>query len=198
MPKNLNTRISLIGRLRDRHDDGAWNEFAEYYQNYIFAILRRLGVQVSDLEDLSQKVLLTLWEKLPEFDYRPEECRFRTWMNRIIRNKVGHYFEKIRRYKNDEERVELTRLNADDMSDAEIYNIYEHEWKIHIAELAWNRLESEFSVSALKCFEGLSKGLKAGDLAEQLSLKVNSVFVNRQRVQDRFHREIRKLNEELG
>ena len=76
--------------------------------------------------------------------------------------------------------------------------IQQQEWKIHVAELAWAELRNEFSESALKCFEELSKGRKASELAEELDLKVNSVFVNRQRVQERFHREIRKLNEELG
>ena len=39
MSENLNTRITLIGRLRNRNDDSAWTEFADFYKAYIFAVL---------------------------------------------------------------------------------------------------------------------------------------------------------------
>ena len=69
---------------------------------------------------------------------------------------------------------------------------------IHIAELAWEKIKNDFSQNALTCFEELSKGRSVSDLARELNLKENSVFVNRQRVQESFHREIRILNEELN
>ncbi|EDM28578.1 probable RNA polymerase sigma-H factor [Lentisphaera araneosa HTCC2155] len=198
MPEDFNTRMTLLGRLRNKHDESAWQEFVFFYKQYINAILYRLGVQNSDIEDQAQKVLLALWEKLPDFDYQPQNCKFRTWMSRIIRNKVSHYFEKQKRYKNDLERAEFSQRNEQKSNEAEIYQVYEQEWKIHVANLAWENLSKEFSMSALKCFEDLAKGKKASELAEELDLKVNSVFVNRKRVQEAFHKEIRRLNEELS
>lgn len=198
MSDEFHTRMTLLGRLRNQHDETAWQEFVFFYEKYIRAILKRLGVPSQELEDQSQKVLLALWKKLPDFDYQPQNCKFRTWMSRIIRNKVSHFFEKQQRRKNDIKRAELSQLNKPDSDEVEIYQIYEQEWKIHVADLAWSNLRDEFSSSALKCFEELAKGKKASELAEELSLKVNSVFVNRKRVQEAFHREIRRLNEELS
>ena len=94
MSETFNTRMTLLGRLRNQQDDNAWQDFVFFYQKYIFTVLLRLGVPNADVEDQSQKVLLALWEKLPDFNYQAQNCKFRTWMSRIIRNKVSHYFEK--------------------------------------------------------------------------------------------------------
>ena len=199
MSENFNTRITLIGRLRDRHDDGAWKEFAEYYKNYIFAVLKRLGVGTSDLEDQSQKVLLALWEKLPEFDYRPEHCKFRTWMNQITRNTVIAYFRKQKRHRNDLERAASIKLNeSDEHNEPEIYNMAEKEWKLHVSNLAWENIKDEFKGKAAQVFMMFSEGKDIEFICEELDIKKNTAYVLKNRVQDKLYKEIRRLDDELS
>ena len=58
MSDEFHTRMTLLGRLRNQHDETAWQEFVFFYEKYIRAILKRLGVPSQELEDQSQKVLL--------------------------------------------------------------------------------------------------------------------------------------------
>ena len=62
-------------------------------------VILKLGVFQDEVEDLTQKVLITLWEKLPSFEYQPGKCKFRTWMNTVIRNVVLTHFRATMRYK---------------------------------------------------------------------------------------------------
>ena len=198
MSENFNTRMTLIARLRNQHDAGAWQDFVFFYKEYIHAVVYNLGVNKSDVEDLTQNVLVVLWESLPKFDYQPDRCKFRTWMSTIIRNKVGRYFEKKQRYQRDNERAESIRSNKAEHHLPEVYEIAEHEWKLHVAELAWQTVEQEFSGKAMQCFELFMEGLSVSEISIKLDIKVNSAFVYRQRVQEKFYREIRRLDEELS
>ena len=62
------TRKTLIERARDPNDSQAWDEFTGYYRSFIRMLLTKLQVSQADLEDLSQEVLLELWESLPNLN----------------------------------------------------------------------------------------------------------------------------------
>jgi len=198
MAEHFNTRMTLISRLRDRHDENSWNDFVIFYERYICAVITGMGVSGEDVNDLLQKVLLALWEKLPEFDYRPGDCKFRTWMRRIIRNQVCRYFEKQRRYARDSERAASKRINEDDEDffEPEIYELAEKEWQLHVSRLAWDKVKEHFSGKVIDCYLLFAEGCSVDEVCSRLELKRNSAFVFRSRVQNLFHREIRRLDEE--
>ena len=38
------TRLTLIQRAQNPDDELAWNEFVEVYKNYIYVIIRQMGI----------------------------------------------------------------------------------------------------------------------------------------------------------
>ena len=50
------TRYSLIVKLRDPADAGAWREFVTLYQPLVYRLARRQGLQDADAHDLCQEV----------------------------------------------------------------------------------------------------------------------------------------------
>ena len=63
------THASLLLRLRDDADGGAWNEFLDRYGELIRGFARRRGLQSADCDDIAQDVLLSLSKALPNFQY---------------------------------------------------------------------------------------------------------------------------------
>src|SRR5436190_1846679 len=57
MSDALATRLSLLVRLRDARDDGAWAQFVELYAPLVFGFARQHGLQDADAADLTQDVL---------------------------------------------------------------------------------------------------------------------------------------------
>ena len=80
------TRHTLIRRLKDQHDENAWELFTQTYSNYIEVVLVKVGIPRQEVVDLRQDILLKLWEKLPDFDFDQVKGKFRSWLWTMIRN----------------------------------------------------------------------------------------------------------------
>jgi len=80
MSDSWNTRETLLLKIKNQHDDNSWEDFLFFYKSYIHTMIYKMGVSPNEVDDLAQKTLLALWQKLPTFEYHPEHCKFRTWM----------------------------------------------------------------------------------------------------------------------
>ena len=194
------TKQTLIFRIKDKNDEKSWGEFSDSYRGYINAIIRNMGVNQNEIEDLTQKTLLILWEKLPTFIYTPEKCKFRSWIGKIIRNIVVKHFNKQKRIRNDVTRACLKSINDgnDEHLVPEVYELAEKEWKYHIAKLAFENIRGEFGGKVIECFQLFMNGKNVDEVCEELDIKKNSAFVFRKRVQERFSKEIRRLDYDLS
>jgi RNA polymerase sigma factor (sigma-70 family) len=98
----LPTRPSLLARLRNREDSKAWHrgweEFYHLYHPVIFrhALTHRLNE--TEAEDVVQDVVVGLARQLPNFQYDPKLCSFKTWLFRVTRNKIVDHLRKLERH----------------------------------------------------------------------------------------------------
>ena len=87
------TRLTLIKKIQDRNNDEAWEEFIEIYKKYVYAIIRKVGIPLHDVDDILQRVMLRLWKRLPEMQ-AGEIRRFRSYLGRITQNTIFEYMRK--------------------------------------------------------------------------------------------------------
>ena len=197
MSDSLNTRKTLIERVKKLRDDNSWEDFVLYYKGYIFAVIQGMGMSNQDAEDLSQKVLLKLWKNLPEYEYRPGSCKFRTWLCTVIRSEV---FSWLRSQQSRDRRIEKYKNNLDDdsFSVPEIEKIADNEWKDHIGKMAWENIKDSFSANVIEAFLMFTDGKTTREIAEHLKVEENTVNVYKKRVRDKMCKEINLLDSELG
>ncbi len=82
---SIETRASLLLRLRVPSDAAAWSDFASIYEPVIYRLARSRGLQDADAREVTQDVLLAVAGAIQRFD--PEqEPRFGCWLARITRN----------------------------------------------------------------------------------------------------------------
>jgi len=192
-----NTKLTLIAKIRDKHNDQAWEEFTYFYKSYIYSIVIKMGVISSERDDLVQKIMLELWKCLPSFEYQPGEGVFRRWLYGVVRNQTYVFFRTNKRYKNKLEKAgKLADTNDNYESEQEVQ--HEKEWREHLFEIAWDRIKDDLPDNYRECFSLFGQGLDVHQVAEELNIKVNSAHVFRQRVTKRLAREIRFLDSELG
>ena len=187
--KKLLTRQTLLLKVRNQYDDASWEEFTSYYSNYIYAVLKGMGIDHDGLSDMNQAVLLKLWKNLPNFDYDPEKGSFRSWLCTIIRRSVYNYFR---------DKKSASELKTEDAVESEIETISEKEWMLHIASMAWENIRDEFSESVQGIYMRLSKGESPDNIAEETGVTRGTVYVYKERVQKALRREVRRLDSELG
>ncbi len=94
----LPTRPSLLARLRNKDDSKAWQQgWEEFYLRYHPVIYRHAlkhGLQEADAEDVVQEIVIGLARSLPQFQYDPTVCSFKTWLFRVVRNKIVDHVRK--------------------------------------------------------------------------------------------------------
>lgn len=192
--KTYRTRQSLLMRLKDTHDESSWDEFVSIYKNYILAIIRNMKVNKHDAEDLLQSILLKLWRKLPTFEYDPGKGQFRYWLGRVTKNDVFKFCNKKMR-RNESSPEEDEEL---DTEDPEVDKMIEKEWQNYIAEKAWDKISKKFGQKILDVFLCFAEGHTGPVVAEKMNMAENTAYVYKLRVQKALHKEMVRLEFDLG
>lgn len=191
---NQSTRQTLIERVSKSKDENSWQEFVHIYRPYIQGFMLKMGLDFHEAEDLAQTVLLKLWKKMPEFEYRPGECRFRSWLAIVSRSLLkDHRNLKQNKMRDQLEHSEIPEVEVS----SEIEAICLSEWRDFISKLAWERISRRFSPEALDIFMQSSEK-EIAEIAKEYGFAENTVYVYRKRVETALKKEIFNLNYELG
>ena len=196
MSKPLNTRQTLLLKIRDQYDDSAWEEFVKFYRPYIYRVIQNLQVNTSDREDVIQEVMLIAWKKLPEFEYDNSKGRFRSWLCTVARRTFIAMEDKKRKGELFEDSLINEQLTRG--IDSEIEDLSRKEWQRHVAEMAWQNVLQKFDPQVTEAFKRLASGEKGEEVALSLGLSQNSVYVYKKRVQAALQKEIAYLDNELS
>ena len=191
------TRLTLIERIKQRYDESAWREFAEIYRGYIYAVIRNLNLSEHDAEEIHQRVMVKLWEKLPTLD-TGEIRRFRSYLAGVVKNEVKQFLRSQTRRQNRETLVvegEAEGFATNRLP--EIEAIAEAEWKIHLTNVALQNIAKDFSQTALEVFRLSIDGLSPDEIAHQTGVGRGSVATLKARVKTRFFQEIDQLRADL-
>jgi RNA polymerase sigma-70 factor (ECF subfamily) len=184
------TSLSLLEHLRSASDEQAWRRFVDLYTPLLFFWARRLGLQETDAADLVQEVFALLVRKLPEFDYNRRQS-FRNWLRTVLHNK----WRQLRRTRTPAQAGEaaLDQLAAPDP----LVELAEREFQQHLSLRALELLREEFQESTWKaCWEHVVCGRSAPEVAEELGLSVNAVYLASLRVLRRLRQELAGLIDE--
>ena len=102
-PASLTSRCfchRLIARMaKDPNDAKAWEEFVGYYEKFIHVVLHQMHFKSADFDDAVQEILIKIWQNLPKFELDPDRGQFRTWLSRVIRNRLLDFIKQDKRYK---------------------------------------------------------------------------------------------------
>jgi len=186
------TRKTLVQRARDPNDHGAWDEFTSYYRGFIRVLLLKLQVPEDNIKDLSQDVMVRLWQNLPQMEHGRNKAKFRTWLGTLIRNVVYTHGTQTASRRRRDAQAAIPAIEQPDLED-----IIENEWRQHLIDLVLERLKKSFSGKAMEVFSMTLDGKSVDQIAVEMELSKDSVYVLRNRVNSRFRKEVRQLRTHL-
>lgn len=196
MSNTWSTRQTLIQRAKDPNDETAWNDFVEYYREFIQMVIRQLGFKGNENDDLAQETLLAIWKNLPNFEYDQEKAKFRTWLSRIIKSKLIDQYRKSKSQKQLKDKIK-EHHDEEPLNEPEIDQMIEKEWEVHLIKLALKNLSAQVNESSFKLFEYSMNGLSDQEIADKLSMQVASVNRQKNRLKKRLSQEIANLRYEI-
>jgi RNA polymerase sigma-70 factor (ECF subfamily) len=182
----ITTSVSLLDRLRRPDERQAWDRFVTLYTPLIYSWARRAGLQESDAADLVQDVFTVLLQKLPEFTY-DRNGSFRAWLKTITLNK---WRESCRRAATRRER----HGPLPDPAAADEEAFWETEYRRHLVGQALRVMQADFEPQTWQaCWALVVEGRPAAQVAEQLGVRVGTVYAAKCRVLARLRQELAGL-----
>lgn len=179
------TPPSLLERLREPSSDSAWDRFVDLYTPLFYAWTKHLGVSSHDAADLVQGLFTTLVEKLPTFHYDPEKS-FRAWLKTLLLNRYRNWLRDRGREKSLAVALPNPPLSLDTPE------FEEEEYRRFLVGRALELMQSEFQPATWKaCWEFVVNDRPPAEVAAELGLTVNAVYLAKSRV-------LRRLREELA
>lgn len=177
------TSVTLLGRLRNAADEGAWREFDARYRDLISWFLRRRGLQVADAEDVTQQVIAKLVGGLRSFEYDREKSGFRTYLYRCVRNALADFRS---RQSGVPGAVGLCGADAAEIAGPNIwFTEFEREWADHHYRLAVRRYRQEADARTIAVLEATIAGRNVRHIAAEYSMTEAAVYKVQQRTRDR-------------
>jgi RNA polymerase sigma-70 factor (ECF subfamily) len=182
------TPVSLLDRVCRLNEAGAWERLVQLYTPLLHHWARRLGLDPEQAGDLVQDVFTVLVQKLPEFRYDPAK-RFRGWLWTIT---VNRFRERQRRP------PELV-LPPDPLAAAiavpdDAIALAEEEYRQYLTRRALVLMQAVFQPATWKAFwEVVVHERRAGEVARELGMSENAVYLAKGRVLRRLRTELEGL-----
>jgi RNA polymerase sigma-70 factor, ECF subfamily len=182
------TSVSLLERLRQPDAHAAWDRFVSLYTPLLYFWARCVGLQEPDAADLVQDVFAVLVQKLPEFHYDRSRS-FRSWLHAVLLNK---WRELRRRPSSAQPGSECLAglANPDD----EVAEFDDAEFRQHLLMRAMQLMQADFQPATWKaCWEHVVCDRPAEEVARELRITVNAVYLAKSRVLRRLRQELEGL-----
>jgi RNA polymerase sigma-70 factor (ECF subfamily) len=172
-------------RLRTAEDSVAWNRFVQLYTPLLHFWVTRLGIDPAQRMDVCQEVLVVLIQSREWLEAR-QPIRFRAWLYTVTANKCRDLQRGLRRVTEPEWRADL-----DPSIPAPQDELDEQEYRAYLARAALRLMRDCFSESTWRaCWEHVAEGRSAADVARELGISENAVYLARGRVLKRLRQEL--------
>lgn len=90
------TQVSLLEGIRNQ-DPQAWQRLVELWTPFVYRYCRKRGLSAQDTEDVTQTILVRVFQGLSSFRRDGRGQRLRYWIAAIMRNELAEHFRRVKR-----------------------------------------------------------------------------------------------------
>jgi RNA polymerase sigma-70 factor (ECF subfamily) len=185
------TSASLLDRLRLRPDEESWQRLVVIYTPLIRGWLRRYALLEQDADDLVQEVLTVVVRRLPEFRREPRTGAFRRWLRTIAVNCLRDFWRSQRlrpAARGDADFLQVLDALEDPTSD--LSRLWDEEHDRHVTRHLLEMIRPKFEPRTWQAFRRVAlEGASPEEVAAELGVTPNAVFIAKSRVLARLRRE---------
>jgi RNA polymerase sigma-70 factor (ECF subfamily) len=208
-PSSIQTRPSLLHRLKEGDDVESWQEFYRVYGKLARDFAIKAGLSDTEADEVVQEVAIGVARHLPGFSYDPKVCRFKTWLLNQTSWRIKDQLRKRARPgqaaghgvaspPSDPARTATVERIADPAA-PDLETMFESEWRSNLLALAMEAVKEKFSLKQIQMFDlVVEKEWPAGEVARCLGVSLANVYVTKHRVAVAVKREVRRLEGQLG
>lgn len=185
------TRASLLLRIRDRGDAGAWEEFDAIYRPMLHKFAAVSGANPTEAEDIVQHCMAAVHQQIGTFEYDKSKGRFKGWLKTLVANRVRNLI-RDRREKNAQS-MDFKALTAKETSPEDLF---EKVWMDEHLKYALCRVREEVEESTFKAFQlYVIDERPVEEICELLGVNANQVHKAKYRITKRLSEKLRQLTD---
>ena len=199
----LETRSSLIHRLKATINGESWQDFFNTYWELIFKVARRAGLSHADAQDVVQETIVKVHKSFDRFQYDRKRGSFKGWLRSVTRSRLAEHFKKQHK------RLPLNQPFEDstgnptteiiDPNGLELKKIWKEEWHKHIIHSALTRLKrvvspKQFQIFKCYCIDEWT----VSEINKALNVNAAQIYMAKQRVGKLFRQELERVQSEDG
>lgn len=186
------TSHSLLEQLKQGPEGLAWQRWHALYEPLIHAWMSKHRLIPTDRDDITQNVLIVVVQKLPSFQHNQQTGAFRKWLKSITINCLRDYWKKLDKHPQQESATRSLDEWADDHS--AMSQDWDTEHDRHLVHKLMAMLEPEFTPATWQAFHGfVVQGKPVAEVAKQLGITQNAVYIAKSRVLTRLRHEAKGL-----
>lgn len=173
----------------------AWSRLADRYAPLVYFWCRKHGLQAADSEDVVQEVFRTVAARIEEFRREREGDTFRGWLRTITRHKLGDFFRNEQRRQKaagGTDAGEMMRQHPDLRGNDEPIEMEVPGESRLLYRRVLGLIRADFGERTWQAFSRVVvDGVAPQDVAAELEMSVNAVYLARSRI-------LRRVRAELG
>lgn len=195
-PHEWVTTSTMLQRLSDFDDRGAWERLSERFQRPIQAYARKRGLDPDQCEDVAQESLLAFAQAFRRGDYDRAKGRLSHWLFGIVWRRIDHVRRKSGNGGQSPVRSADTIEWLGFEAPASVSPEWEEVWERTMLEDCVRQVRREFEPATVRAFEMLVLDQRSIEEAEsELGLSRNALAIAKHRVSKRLRELIEQCDE---
>ena len=208
-PSSIQTRPSLLNRLKTGDDTESWQEFYRIYGKLARDFAIQAGLTDTEADEVVQETAIAMARHLPEYRYDPKVCRFKTWLLNLTRWRIQDQLKKRKTepawakgpspaLPNDGTARTETLHRVADTGAIDFEMVFETQWREKLFAAALERVKVRFSLKQFQIFDlVVIKEWPVVDVARSLGVSVANAYVVRHRIAAAIKKETKRLENRL-
>ena len=180
----METSASLLDSLQQAPNEVAWQRLVDLYSPMMRNWLKRYSAVESDIDDIVQEALTVVVRRFPEFRREPRTGAFRSWLRTITANCLRDYWRRKNRQPPAVGGTEFGVM-VDQLQDpgSGLSKLWNQEHDKHVTQYLLQQIKADFTEQTWQAFQRFAlDGLSADDVAKELNITPNAVFIAKSRV----------------
>lgn len=188
------TQPTLLVRIRDAHDQVAWERFVDLYAPLVYGFLRKRGLQDADAADLTQDVLRQVAVAAQRLEYDQRRGSFRGWLFTIVQNRLTDHWrrEGVREHGTGDTNTQAQLNEVVQTNDGSAE--WDADYERQLFQYATGIVKQDFSEATWQAFWMTAVDGQSGQtVADALGLTIAAVYLAKGRVMSRLKEQVRLL-----
>lgn len=192
------TSLSRLQRMSVGGDTPDWRRFVDVYEPFLRNWLRRKELPSQDADDLVQNILAVVVRRVKDFEHNGRPGAFRNWLKTIAVFCLKEHWRS--------QKTTPAGVGGSDMQtllqelatpNSQASRQWDEDHDRHVMRKLLEKLRDEFEPRTWLAFERFAlQSRSAAEVAQELGISANAVFIAKSRVLTRLRRESAGLLDE--